>query len=353
MKIAIDLTALYGRRWTGIEFYAVDLYKALLTTAHEIIPIIHEHNEIDESGHAYIIPHCSRLVLENLALSKAIRKINADIVFFPVFPPPIDIYFGCKSKIFKVVHDLVHFEYRETIPFAAKYYYTPKIIWMLKKADAIITISETTRKKLSKYTKLPVYNCGENIASEYRCCQTRAKQEHLNKWNLEQGKYLISVSTIEPRKNLKYLLNVVKPMLEEKGMKLVLVGKKRPSQDKELEMMIGRLGDRLIFTEYVDVDYLISLYKYSFAFILLSIYEGFGRTPFEAVACGCKRIILSDIEVFHETFDGNATFLPLNDLRVSEDCLRNENFVEVQTDFKIPFDVLEFNITKLLNNISN
>ena len=31
----------------------------------------------------------------------------------------------------------------------------------------------------------------------------------------------------------------------------------------------------------------------------------------------------------------------------------NENFVEVQTDFKIPFDVLEFNITKLLDNISN
>ncbi|WP_418840498.1 glycosyltransferase, partial [Phocaeicola sp.] len=113
------------------------------------------------------------------------------------------------------------------------------------------------------------------------------------------------------------------------------------------------LGDRLIFTEYVDVDYLISLYKYSFAFILLSIYEGFGRTPFEAVACGCKRIILSDIEVFHETFDGNATFLPLNDLKISEDFLRNENFVEVQTDFKIPFDVLEFNITKLLDNISN
>ena len=30
MKIAIDLTPLYGRKWTGVELYAIDLYHALL-----------------------------------------------------------------------------------------------------------------------------------------------------------------------------------------------------------------------------------------------------------------------------------------------------------------------------------
>ena len=53
MKIAIDLTPLYGRKQTGVELYAIDLYKALLTTNHSIIPIFHVRNEIDENKNAY------------------------------------------------------------------------------------------------------------------------------------------------------------------------------------------------------------------------------------------------------------------------------------------------------------
>lgn len=41
MKLAIDLTPLFGRKRTGVEMYAIDLYRALLTTEHEIVPIFH------------------------------------------------------------------------------------------------------------------------------------------------------------------------------------------------------------------------------------------------------------------------------------------------------------------------
>ena len=47
MKIAIDLTSLYGRKCTGVEMYAIDLYKALLSTGHKIVPIFHVENEIE------------------------------------------------------------------------------------------------------------------------------------------------------------------------------------------------------------------------------------------------------------------------------------------------------------------
>lgn len=55
MIIAIDLTPLYGRKRTGVEMYAIDLYKALLTTGHKVIPIFHVKNEIDQNLNAYII----------------------------------------------------------------------------------------------------------------------------------------------------------------------------------------------------------------------------------------------------------------------------------------------------------
>lgn len=347
MRIAIDLTALYNRPLTGIEYYALDLYRALLKTKHEIIPIVHA-ERIDNNINTYIIKKTNRLYLENISLSIAIRRIKADIVFFPVFPPPIDIYFGCKSKIYKVVHDLVHFEHRDTIPFAAKYYYTPKIIWMLKNADRIITISETTKNKLKYYTKRPVFNCGENISLEFKDADKLANISHLQKWELKESKYIISVSTIEPRKNLKYLLKVVTPLLINNGLKLVLVGKKRNIKDKDLLKLIEELQEYIIFTGYIEQEYLVSLYRYAYAFILLSKYEGFGRTPFEAVACGCRKIILSDIDIFRETFSDNATFLPLNSVDKCSNMLLEDNLISVKGDFKIPFYELEQNLDNLL-----
>lgn len=49
MKIAIDLTPLYGCKRTGVEMYAIDLYRALLTSGHQIIPIFHVQNELDDN----------------------------------------------------------------------------------------------------------------------------------------------------------------------------------------------------------------------------------------------------------------------------------------------------------------
>lgn len=46
MKVAIDLTPLFGRKRTGVEMYAIDLYRALLTTEHEIVPIFHVKNDM-------------------------------------------------------------------------------------------------------------------------------------------------------------------------------------------------------------------------------------------------------------------------------------------------------------------
>ena len=91
MIIVIDLTPLYGRKRTGVEMYAIDLYRALLVSNHQIIPIFHVKNELDNNPNSVIIPESNRLLLENIRLSKCIRKIAPDVVLFPIFPPPVDL----------------------------------------------------------------------------------------------------------------------------------------------------------------------------------------------------------------------------------------------------------------------
>lgn len=349
MKIAIDLTSLYGRKRTGVEIYAIDLYHALLTTEHTIIPVFHVKNELDSNSNSYVISKCNRLWMENIALCKAIRKIDADIVFFPVFPPPIGLYRRCRSKIFPTIHDTAFIKYRNTLNFAAKYYFTPKAKIALKKSNAIITISETVRKQLMQYTNRPVYNLGEVISDEYRMAISKANLSSIRKWNLSEGGYYVSVSTIEPRKNMSYLLEVIVPLLKIQNRKLVLVGRRGWEKGRELEQWTAKADNLLVFTDYVSMGELFSLYHFAYAFVLLSKDEGFGRTPFEAVACGCNRIILSDIPIFHETFDGNALFLPLDNVEKARMLIdNNETFVN---DMDVPFDNLEKNVIVFLQEI--
>lgn len=311
MIIAIDLTPLYARKRTGVEMYAIDLYRALLKSEHKIVPIFHVKNELDENPNAVIISECNRLVLENIRLSKCIRKIAPDVVLFPIFPPPVDLKWGFKGEVYPTYHDCAFLKFRKTLNFAAKYYLTPKVLWAMKWVDGIITISETEKYQFAKYTNKPIYNLGENIAIGFKEASQKANLKLIEKWNLSPDAYYISVSTIEPRKNFKYLLKVLAPILKDRNMKLVLVGREGWGHDEELKLLIEQMKDYLIFTNYVSDEELISLYHYAYSFALLSLDEGFGRTPFEAVACGCKHVILSNIEIFHETFEGNATFLPL------------------------------------------
>lgn len=347
MRIAIDLTPLYGRKITGVEIYGIDLYKILRRTEHTIIPIFLCKNELDDNLDAHIIKPCNRLWLENIALPRTVRKIGADVTLFPIFPPPLTVYYGTKTKIIPTLHDFAFLNYRHTLNFGAKYYLTPKFLWSFRNSDAIITISETIKKELRKHTCKPIYNCGNIIAPEYRNCMSKASLRYIEELGLNEKKYIISVSTIEPRKNFKYLVKVVKPFLEHKGMKLVLVGRKGWGKDEELQRLIEDMGDILVFPGFIEFDQLVSLYHYSYAFALLSLDEGFGRTPYEAVACGCKRVILSDIEIFHETFGENALFLPLDDERQAQRMLEEDNLPTIDESMEVPFDVLEDRINNL------
>lgn len=353
MIVAIDMTSLYGRHRTGVELYAIDLYRSLLRTGHKIIPVFHCANELDDNPDAVIIPRSNRLVLENFGISRAFRKIKPDIALFPVFPPPVDLYFFNSSKIIKVAHDLTFFRYRDTISAAAKYYYAPKTLWSYKHCHSLITISESVRHELADYTRLPVVNCGEDIAASFRNAEAAADPADLAAFGLVPGGYYISVSTVEPRKNLKYLLRTLGPVLQTTGRKLVLAGKRRPSRDTELAALIETYSDNIVFTGYVEEKQLYSLYRHAHAFVLLSVYEGFGRTPFEAVASGCRRIILSDIPVFRETFDGNALFVPLDREDEARALMQADAVPPVSDGFEVPFDVLRTRVGRYLDSLES
>ena len=350
MKIAIDLTPLYNRKATGVENYGIELYHALMKQNIEVYPIFRVKNTLDSNPNTQIIKSKNRLLVENLLLPFLIRKLNVDIILFPIFPPPIDIYWGTKCRIIPTIHDLAFKLFSNTLSRNARFYMKPKYLLALKYSDKIITISETVKKEIQTVSPVPVINLGENISRTYENIKNKSDIKFLSKWNLEANEYFISVSTIEPRKNILYLLKVFKEYKKiNTHIILVFVGRKGWGEnDKELQRLLEDLIESVVFTDYVTEEELISLYHFSKAFFLLSLYEGFGRTPLEALACG-SRIFVSDIPIFKETLGDSAIYLPLNDI---ESCIKiisaYQYDVKQQTTIALPFDILEKNI---INNI--
>jgi glycosyltransferase involved in cell wall biosynthesis len=119
--------------------------------------------------------------------------------------------------------------------------------------------------------------------------------------------YILSLCTLEPRKNLVGVLDAYEKLPEKtkRSYILVLAGGKGWLDD-ELEKRIGELSAKyeVIKTGYVPDEDLPALYSGASVFVFPSFYEGFGMPPLEAMACGTP-VITSDNTSLPEVV-GNA-----------------------------------------------
>jgi glycosyltransferase involved in cell wall biosynthesis len=117
------------------------------------------------------------------------------------------------------------------------------------------------------------------------------------------GEYVLSVGSIQPRKNLVRLIKAYASLRGNQGgnnfPKLVLVGKRAWLYDETLRALEeARIRDSVVLTGYVPESDLPALYSGALCFVYPSVFEGFGLPPLEAMKCGAPVIV------------GNATSLP-------------------------------------------
>lgn len=352
MKLLVDLTPLYNRKLTGVEIYGIEFYEALKKTSHEIIPVFRKENLIDTNSNAIIINCENRFLVENIYLSCVVRKIKPDVAFFPIFPPPIDLLYS-NIKIVPTLHDLAFLYFRETLSFSARLYLKPKCNLALKRSYKILSVSNTVKNEISQISNIPVINCGENISRLYDIAPSyEFDKSILERLGVNENDYLVTVSTLEPRKNFGYLLDVFQGIHKVyPDLKLVLVGRKGWGNDKKFNYKIAELGDSIVCSGYISDDDLISLYHYSRAFMLFSLYEGFGRTPVEALACGAN-VIVSDIPVFHEVLGNNVHYVPLNNRELAVNYIVENINVKISNEINPSiFNILDVNIIRDIDNI--
>lgn len=126
------------------------------------------------------------------------------------------------------------------------------------------------------------------------------------------SKYLLIVSSIEPRKNHLRVLSALENLfVRDSDLKLIVVGNLGPdSQQITSRFTYWIEKGRVFFLNNVPIPQLKTLYQYAYATICPSLAEGFDYSGIEAMAVGCP-VIASDIPVHREVYqDGCLYFNP-------------------------------------------
>ena len=176
---------------------------------------------------------------------------------------------------------------------------------VVRRAKALLTVSETSKKdiarlyhkKLDDITVVP--NAWQHI--------TRFSNDDriLDKYNLKEKSYIFTLGSRVPHKNIQWIITNA---LKNKDELFVVSGEN--SYDTNFEHKI--FPSNIIFTGYITDEEIKSLMSHCKAFVLPSLYEGFGIPPLEALALGCK-IIVSNISCLPEIYGDTAYYVNPND----------------------------------------
>ncbi|MCS7257874.1 MAG: glycosyltransferase family 4 protein [candidate division WOR-3 bacterium] len=234
-----------------------------------------------------------------LKINSALRR-NADnlsVFFSPahILPP-----LPQRIKTVLTVHDLVAILYPETMAnynrLVHRIYFKQSII----RAHKIIAVSEWTKKLLCEYFSLQPEKISviyEGYDESFRVYPKSEIQFYLRQLNITEP-YILSVGTIEPRKNYPCLIRAFKKF--SSTFMLVIAGKHGWKTDSVMDL-IKQLGlkHRVRILGYVSPDKLPYLYNGAEIFVIPSLYEGFGLPLLEAMACGLP-IVASKSSSFPE-----------------------------------------------------
>jgi len=159
-----------------------------------------------------------------------------------------------------------------------------------RRATAIIAISQATKQDIITFYHIPaekIHVIYEAPAPHFRPQPEIVIQQVRAKYSLPQ-RYLLTVGTLEPRKNLVRLLSAFEHV-HRQGLvdALVIVGAKGWLYDDFFRhLQSSPVRDSVILPGFVPDELLPALYAGATLFVLPSLYEGFGLPVLEAMACG-------------------------------------------------------------------
>lgn len=209
--------------------------------------------------------------------------------------------------------------------------------------DFIFTISECTKKDICAHFKMdPARVFVTPLAASpdlyYPVLDEKLITSVRKKFLIPDGRYFLTLATVEKRKNLQMSIACFREILQEPGcedLSFVLVGTRGWKVKEVIEAIDSDsvLQGRVIFTGFVTDQYLSALYSGAVAFLYPSLYEGFGLPPLEAMQCGLPVIVSNTSSLPEVVGDAGVLIDPLDKDRICDAMLR----VVQDNDFRMEY----------------
>jgi len=308
LRIAIDAHSV-GAKLAGNESYATNLIEALaqIDSVNDYTLYVTTQEAQDRFHQRWAnftvkttLPH-TPLIRIPLILSAELRKNPVDVLHVQFTAPPF-----CPCPVVVSLHDLSFEHLPHTFNRRSRTQLRLTVRHSAKRAARIISLSEHTRQDIAQ-----TYGIDEKLIHAIplaappgfaRVQDDKELQRVRHTYGI-MGNYILSVGSIQPRKNLARLVKAyasLKARLSTNELpRLVLVGKRAWLYDETLRALEETgLSKLVILTGYVPQSDLPALYSGALCFVYPSYFEGFGLPPLEAMKCGAPVIV------------GNTTSLP-------------------------------------------
>jgi glycosyltransferase involved in cell wall biosynthesis len=286
--IGIDASRITVDRLTGTETYTFQLLKALARIAPaEQFELYLNAGEPPKGVELPGAPVCIPFprLWTHVRLSAEMARRRPGVLFVPAHVVPL-----IHPRSVVTIHDLGYRVHPESHPADQTRMLDWTTRWSVRSARRVIAISNTTRDDLiEQYGVAPnkIAVIPHGVAAEFRPAAADQIASVRAKYDLPE-RYILSVGTVQPRKNYDRLAAAVATLTgEHEDATLVIAGKRGWMADRvEREIEDTGAGRRVRMLGYVEDRDLPALYSAAMLYCQPSLYEGFGMPVLEAMACG-------------------------------------------------------------------
>jgi glycosyltransferase involved in cell wall biosynthesis len=229
--------------------------------------------------------------------------------------PHYTLPFGLSMRRVVTIHDVIHLRFPEYFSPVQRAYARFMIGHACSAADAVIVDSDFGRRELVKFVpcppeKLHVIPLGvsASIAPE----NGTASAEEFRRKHSIAGRFLLYVGSLKPHKNVPVLIRALSGFGRNEDIRLVFVGERIEDHEALRALCVSAgVGDRVISLGWLSEPDLLGAYRAASAVVLPSLYEGFGFSVLEAMACGTPAIGADAASIPEVIGDAGILFDPL------------------------------------------
>lgn len=328
MIIGVDARPVSTAQLTGIGVYLNNLLQAL--------------QELDQENHYYLISNTAirfdvvnprwkkiegrwpQRMISTLWMQCCIPHIASQVKLDLFWGPrhQLPLFMSKNIKTVLTIHDIVHVLFPETMRLPTLITERLLMRHSISRADYVIADSLSTASGIREHYKALVKGIGVVYpgapAFSKHIPSTGSADEKLPR------KYFLFVGTLEPRKNLKAILQAFALLdAESEDVGLVIVGNIGWKTKDAIDLLeTHRHRTRIHLAGYVDDARLSFLYQKAFCLLYPSLYEGFGFPILEAMNHGVP-VITSNVSSMPEVAGDAALLVDPRDEEGLAEAMKN------------------------------